>query len=389
MNRFSGFGRQVFSGARLALCVAAAAALLLWPAASAQGMAQGISLCLETLVPSLFPFMVLADYLSASGLGESVGKRFHKLTQRLFALPGAAAPVIVLAFLGGYPVGAVGAAGLLRRGLLTRAQTRRLMALCCLPSPAFLVCAVGERMYASTQAGWLLWLCAALGTLIPALVRARFAADEPVSEPQTLAASAPRRDAFTSAVASASRSLFLLCAFVTLFSAIYALLRATPFPNSLTRWAAAVLPKPAAESLLPVLLEVTGGIASCAQTGAPLWLATFAAGWGGLCVHGQIFSFLQAEELSRGRFMLARLEHGLLAGGLAFGLSRLFPRAAETFATCAMASSGLFSSAAPASVALLVLCAVYLLCVSSRPSFSAARLSAILHRKANKNTDFV
>lgn len=87
MNRFSGFSRRAFSGARLALCVAAAAALLLWPAASAQGMAQGISLCLETLVPSLFPFMVLADYLSASGLGESVGKRFHKLTQRLFALP--------------------------------------------------------------------------------------------------------------------------------------------------------------------------------------------------------------------------------------------------------------------------------------------------------------
>ena len=133
MNPFSVFTRKTAFLIRILLCIAAAAALLAWPAAAAQGMTQGVTLCLETLVPSLFPFMVLAEYLSASGLGEAAGKHLHRLSRRLFALPGAAAPVIVLAFLGGYPVGAVGAAGLLRRGLLTQKETRRLMALCCLP----------------------------------------------------------------------------------------------------------------------------------------------------------------------------------------------------------------------------------------------------------------
>ncbi len=390
MNPFSVFTRKAAFLIRILLCIAAAAALLAWPAAAAQGMAQGVTLCLETLVPSLFPFMVLAEYLSASGLGEAAGKRLHRLSRRLFALPGAAAPVIVLAFLGGYPVGAVGAAGLLRRGLLTRKETRRLMALCCLPSPAFMVCAVGERMLGSAQAGWLLWGCTALAALLPALVRARFSEKENNCESAPAAASPAKSDAFTGAVAAAARSLFLLCAFVALFAAMNALLQQTAFPTFLVRISGLFLPETAAQSLLPVLLEVTGGIASCAQAGAPLWLAAFAAGWGGLCVHGQVFSFLKAGELSRGVFLFDRFLHGVLSAILTGIVLSLFPRTAEVFATCSSASTQYFSSAIPASAALLILCAVYLLCTQSRPTFGPfSRFTAIFHRKSNKHTDFV
>lgn len=382
MNPVSGFMQKKAFLIRGMVCAAAAAALLVRPAAAAQGMAQGVALCLETLVPSLFPFMVLADYLSASGLGEAAGRHLHAAGRRLFALPGAAAPVIVLAFLGGYPVGAAGAAGLLRRGLLTRNETRRLMALCCLPSPAFLVIAVGERMLGSAQTGWMLWGCTALASLLPALVRARFSQKENSHESAPAAASPAKSDAFTGAVAAAARSLFLLCAFVALFSALNALLMQTFLPAVLVHVSGRFLPEAAAQSLLPVWLEVTGGLAACAQNGAPLWLFAFAAGWGGLCVHGQVFSFLPAGKLSRGAFLFDRFLHGAFSAILTGLVLSLFPRTAEVFATCSSASAQSFSSAVPASVSLLILCAVYLFCTQSRPVFPpACRLPAVFHRK--------
>ena len=56
-----------------AVCVAAAA-LLCAPDAAGQGAAEGISTCLYTLIPSLFPFMVLCTYVTESGLATRMGR---------------------------------------------------------------------------------------------------------------------------------------------------------------------------------------------------------------------------------------------------------------------------------------------------------------------------
>lgn len=48
------------------LCITA----LLFSKECSKGAENGIGLCLSTLVPSLFPFMVLASYITDSGLAE-------------------------------------------------------------------------------------------------------------------------------------------------------------------------------------------------------------------------------------------------------------------------------------------------------------------------------
>ena len=46
---------------------AAAAGLVLRSDLAAEGVKAGITLCLETVIPSLFAFMVLSDFLAAGG----------------------------------------------------------------------------------------------------------------------------------------------------------------------------------------------------------------------------------------------------------------------------------------------------------------------------------
>ena len=47
-------------GGLLLLILAAGAALLVWPQAAAGGVSRGLSICSGVIIPSLFPFLVLA-----------------------------------------------------------------------------------------------------------------------------------------------------------------------------------------------------------------------------------------------------------------------------------------------------------------------------------------
>lgn len=343
-------------------CIAAGGLLLGFPAAAAQGAARGISLCLNTAVPSLFPFMVLAAYISASGVGEQLGKPLCRPVQWL-GLPAACASAVLLALLGGYPVGAAGVSRLLHTGQINQTQARRAMALCCLPSPAFMISAIGNGLLASPRAGAALWACTLLGAVLPLLlhpIKPR-AAETPEAPPPS--------GSFLSAVETAAHSVLSLTALIVVFCTLQALLDATPLPGWLAAGLGAFLPAGAAKSLLPALLEVTTGLSTCGENGAPLWLFAFAAGWGGLCVQGQVFSFFKPGELPKAAFFRARLVHGLVSAGLAAGFFRFFPEwqpAISVFATHTVTQTEVFSDAAPASIALLALCGVFCLTAGNR-----------------------
>jgi len=350
-------------GAAALGCMAVGGLLLGFPTAAAQGAARGISLCLNTAVPSLFPFMVLAAYISASGVGEQLGKPLCRPVQWL-GLPAACAPAVLLALLGGYPVGAAGVSRLLHTGQISPAQARRAMVLCCLPSPAFMVSAIGNSLLASPRAGAALWACTLLGAVLPLLLRP--------AKPQPAAKTSeapPQSGSFFSAVEAAARSVLSLSALIVVFCTLQELLAATPLPEWLAAELGTFLPAGAAKSLLPALLEVTTGMAVCKENGAPLWLFAFAAGWGGLCVQGQVFSFFKPGELPKAAFLRARLVHGLLSAGLAAGFFRFFPEwqpAISVFATHTVTQTEIFSSTAPAGIALLALCGVFCLTAGNR-----------------------
>ena len=90
------------------IIIACALGILLFPNDVRNGASNGISYCLYTLVPSLFPFMVLSSFIIHSGISKFIGKLLQPVIQFLFYLPGSAGSVIIMSMIGGYPVGARG-----------------------------------------------------------------------------------------------------------------------------------------------------------------------------------------------------------------------------------------------------------------------------------------
>ena len=140
---------------------------------------EGLRLCGELIVPSLFPFFVDSLLLGKLGFPEALGRCLSPLTRRLFHVSGKGATALFIGLTGGYPMGAAYLAELLERGEISPRETERLLGFCNNSGPAFLVGAIGAGVFDSAKAGHLLYIAhiqAALASGI--LLRSGNAPDE-------------------------------------------------------------------------------------------------------------------------------------------------------------------------------------------------------------------
>ena len=76
----------------------------------------GLSLCLSTVIPSLFPFMIISALITVGGYASDIGRFFEKPLRLIFGTSPCASCAAALGFLCGYPVGALSASEMLDSG---------------------------------------------------------------------------------------------------------------------------------------------------------------------------------------------------------------------------------------------------------------------------------
>ena len=118
------------------------------------GGAEGIELCLKTVIPSLFPFFVLSILLTSSLSGVTLP--VLRPLGRLCGMPEGTEALLISGFLGGYPVGAQSVAAVYRSGQLPRREAERLLAFCSNAGPAFLF-GMASSLFPRQWMAWALW----------------------------------------------------------------------------------------------------------------------------------------------------------------------------------------------------------------------------------------
>ena len=339
---------RIEQGLLLIATLLSACALLIFPAAAAQGAKNGIGYCLQILVPSLYPFMVLSVFVVKCGLSEKIGKLFELPARAILKLPGSTAATILMSAIGGYPTGARSIAALYENGSISENQAARMLCFCVNAGPAFVISAVGTGFLRSSKAGVILFASQILASTILSVFCGIFAKRETVSSQIKRPHPKKAADAFIASAADAAHAIMNMCCFVVLFAALLNLLRL---------W----VKGPQSSGILSALLEVTGGCSDLTKLGAPLWAFSFAIGWGGICVHFQVVSSVANIKISLPRFVFFRLLHGVLAALITGGLVQAFPISTEVFSSTAAPLAVSFSGSIPAAAALVGLCAAFVL----------------------------
>ena len=122
-NRLAGFSGAAFLLFGLFLLIL----LLINAEFAMNGIKQGLSLCTETLFPSLFPFLVLSELLVTRQAGEVLGRAFSYPVSALFGLSGSGATALLLGMLCGFPVGTTTAVALYNKGEISHEELKRLL----------------------------------------------------------------------------------------------------------------------------------------------------------------------------------------------------------------------------------------------------------------------
>ncbi len=304
------------------------AALLIFPKAAAEAVKDGLIMCGQVIIPSLFPFFIATNLLNELGASKLISNALAPFGARL-GISGHGVSAFIIGVTGGYPLGAAYTAQLRSQGLISREEASRLLVFCNNSGPAFIVGAAGIGVFSSAAVGFFLYavhILSALsfGIMICPKAPCDICYDEDIFAPVSFSA------AITASVRRSADSVIGVCAFVIAFSALNGVLDGM----DITRILAGELSyRLGAElswcrALLSGILELGNGIGGMAGLDIRplnLALAAFILSWGGLSVHFQTLAMISGTDIKTARYMIGRLMIALMAASLSLlGTSIVF-----------------------------------------------------------------
>jgi len=337
--------------------------ILVFSSASSKGIVSGLEYSSKLLIPSLFPFMVLSGFIIRSGISVYLGKLTAPLTTHVFRLPEKASAAVLLSFIGGFPVGAKCVRLLYDKGDINSCQAEQMMLFCICSGPAFLITGVGTIMLGNSVSGLILYVSQLLSGLILGILSGIIYRDSDMSE------SAERKEYekggyindFICSCSDGAVSVINLVSLVVFFSMflsvaeetglsglLYSLLKMLGADHSL------------ADCAFPIISEVTTACNRICQGGCPLSMLSLAAGFGGLCVHFQIFALLGDMKVSRLKIIAFRFINAFLSSVITEIICCFYVPSVSAFALYGNEVK-LSSATIAGTAALIIMCAVFLL----------------------------
>lgn len=113
--------------------------LFLFPSICVQGAKNGLLLWFNTIIPSIFPFILITGLLRTFGGIDIMEKYFGPLISKIFKCQKHSAYAVIIGFLCGYPLGAKAVADIYSLGYIDRNEADYLLTFCNNPSPMFVM----------------------------------------------------------------------------------------------------------------------------------------------------------------------------------------------------------------------------------------------------------
>lgn len=313
-------------------------ALILDAGTATRAAGEGLAMCLQTVIPSLFPFLVLSRLFTGSAAAGWCAKLLGPVMRPLFGISREGAPALVLGAISGYPVGAQTAAGLYAGGSLDRQSSERLLGFCSNAGPAFIFGILGG-LFGSVKIAAVLYGIHLLSALLTGVIlRPRRGCRCPE---RVICGSPADSPDFTAAVSGAVGTMGLICGYILLFQVISAFLL-----PPLGLWVPDMV-----QVALSGFLELTGGCCRLEQLESPGLQYCMASGFlafGGLCVFLQTLAVIRPAGLSGRFYLFGKVLQSAIAVLLTWGAMVLFPallpREAEAAAISPPNHSGLLEA---------------------------------------------
>lgn len=253
-----------------------------------------LELCQRSVIPSLFPFIVLSSIISKTAVDLTTDCNSDKV-------------IFIPFFLGalcGFPVGASSIALIYKNGIISKKKAEYFCALCNNTGPAFIIGIIGKEFWGSSAIGIMFYLCQIISAVIcfgawyiflgkRAVNFDKEQTSFPILKRNAISTSADYSicTTFCTSVTDAVRSIFYICGYIVFFKVLCDILKIIIFTHASTQLFCTIVSS---------VLEFTSGAFTSAELGGSLGIALcgFSIGFSGLSVIAQSASFLYSAGLS-------------------------------------------------------------------------------------------
>ncbi len=305
----------------------------------------GLKNCSETVIPSVFPFLIAASLSGSGNIPTPIQKVLSFFTEKFFRLPSETVFAFILGQTGGYLSGVKSANSLCETGRISDSQAEKLMFFCINPGIGFAVNALGSIMLSSRNSGRIVFLSVCISSVICGII-SRFLPCSKITVAKKGNKIPHFSQALINSVSSGTFSLLTACAFVCIFSGITAVIDA-------------YIPDGAVKTAAICLLEITNGCIFASKEMSLPFISAMCA-FGGICVHMQIFASADKFRIRLPLFYIFRIIHAVLSFLICSMMLSLFPDDVQAMVNVTP-EAALWSFSAPASVSLLFLSALLIL----------------------------
>ena len=189
----------------LTLCFLIIIFMCMFPSDIIISVKTGINLCLETIIPSLFPFMFFINIILNSDF-------FYKEKKKMSVV----IKIYILSLLGGYPIGSKVAEELYIKNVLDKKSANTIKCFATNAGPGFIILAIGVAKYKSIKIGLILFLCHILGSMFLVFLMYKKINVKTNIKSKRIKIS----NIVNLSIVSSSKSMAIICANVLIFSVI-------------------------------------------------------------------------------------------------------------------------------------------------------------------------
>lgn len=336
--------------------------LILNPEKSVLYTKNGILLCQDIIIPSLFPFFVCSGLLVYSGFCEILAKLFKPIMKPLFNINPSGSAAFILGLISGYPLGAVTTCQLYNSLYVSKSEAERLLAFCNNSGPLFILGAVGVSIYHSPQAGMLLYCAHILGAISVGILF-RFYKTSSFNAPRAEIVNEQKSisEVFSIVLNNSIQSILTVCGCVIFCSVMVNLLMDMISVNETFK------------ALLNSSLEFVSGLSKISYLDISLFskliMSAGVCAFAGLSVHMQVMGVAAKSGLSLKPYIFGKCLHAIFAILYTYILLKTFPLATPAFSSTVdkeSLSAGFFISSVYSILTVLLIISMIIIYFTTR-----------------------
>ena len=260
-----------------------------------QGVKKGLVMCTTTLVPSLFVFLIISSYITSGRCADVLSVILDKPSKKLLKISGTNLCVLLISMIGGYPVGAICIKSLYKTQRISKAQAQKLSLMAVCSGVGFVTSFVGNTLLKNKTLTMILFISVVVSYVFVVFVCHLLIKVD--SESNTIFQFQNNSD-IVKAVENGCKATMNMCAMVMLFSAVISVFGKIFSTHDVI------------SDIICILLEVCTACETSVSN-YPLYVTSFVIGFGGICVHFQIFSILKDIGVNKGLFFFVRIIQGI------------------------------------------------------------------------------